>query len=75
MGSAVTSDRDSAVRMYSVTQLADLWGIGKTFIYDEIAEGRLPTVQLGNGDRNKLRIRARDAEAWIEQRTTTTTAR
>lgn len=71
----MTGDRDAGVRMYSVTQLAELFGVGKTFIYDEITAGRLPTVHLGNGDRNKLRIRARDAEAWIEQRTTTAPAR
>ena len=56
---------DETVRLYTVAQLAKLWGVGLTYIYDEIREGRLPVVQLGRGDRNKIRVKATDAAAWI----------
>lgn len=62
------SDPDVNVRMYSVAQLAELWSCGTSFVYDEIKAQRLRTVRLGNGDRNKLRIRACDAEAWTRAR-------
>lgn len=57
----------AAVRCYSVEELAELWTCGKTFIYEEIRAGRLPTIQFGRGDRNKLRINASDAAAWVER--------
>lgn len=61
------SDTDTnPARLYTVAELAALWGVGKTYIYDEIKAGRLPTVQLGRGDRNKLRIASRDVVEWIE---------
>lgn len=61
---------DEAVRLYTVAELAALWSVGKTFVYDEIAAGRLPSVDLGRGDRGKRRIKASDAAAWIERRKT-----
>ena len=57
----------AAVRCYSVLELAGLWGCGKTFIYDEINAGRLPTIQFGRGDRNKIRIAESDAAAWLDR--------
>lgn len=57
----------AAVRCYTVAELADLWGCGKTFVYDEVAAGRLPTIQFGRGDRNKLRINEADAAAWVDR--------
>lgn len=56
---------DDAVRLYSVAELAKLWGVGQTYVYDEIRAGRLPIVQLGRGDRNKARVTAADAAKWI----------
>lgn len=61
----MTAGSDEAVRLYSVAELAKLWGVGETYIYDEIRAKRLPIVQLGRGDRNKARIRATDAKAWV----------
>lgn len=61
----MTTTQDEAVRLYSVADLARLWSVSRDYIYDEITAKRLPAVQLGNGDRNKLRISATDAAAWI----------
>lgn len=57
--------QDEAVRLYSVAKLALLWDVSKDYIYDEINAKRLPAVQLGNGDRNKMRVSATDAAEWI----------
>jgi DNA binding domain, excisionase family len=47
--------------VYTVSALADLWGVSTTFIYDLLARGELPAFRLGG----KLwRIRAADVEAY-----------
>lgn len=62
-------DLDQGVRLYSVPQLCELWSVGKDYVYGLIKSGELPTIQLGNGDRNKLRVRATDAQRWLNGRT------
>lgn len=59
---------ESDVRLYSVKQLAEMWGVSPRFVYREIEGKRLPIVQLSNGDRDKTRVRAADAAAWVEGR-------
>jgi excisionase family DNA binding protein len=61
---------DEGVRLYTVAELAVLWKVSKTFVYAEINAQRLPVVRLGRGDRDKTRVRASDALAWIERRQT-----
>lgn len=61
----MSAAQDEAVRLYSVTALSELWGVSESYIRDEIRARRLAAVQLGNGDRNKLRVSAADATAWI----------
>jgi hypothetical protein len=63
----VTAD-DEAVRLYPVAALAKLWGVSTEYVYEEIRTKRLPAVQLGNGDRDKKRVSATDAAAWIKNR-------
>lgn len=58
---------DDVVRLYPVATLARLWSVSVDYIYEEIRCKRLPAVQLGNGDRNKLRVSATDAAAWIKE--------
>jgi excisionase family DNA binding protein len=58
---------DELLRLYTVAQLARLWGVSAEYVYAEIRAKRLPAVQLGNGDRDKLRVSARDAAAWIAE--------
>ncbi|HJQ00121.1 MAG TPA: helix-turn-helix domain-containing protein [Jatrophihabitans sp.] len=61
---------DADIRLYSVPQLATLWGCSRRFVYLEIQAGRIPTVDISNGEsRSKMRVRAADALAWIERRT------
>jgi excisionase family DNA binding protein len=57
-----------AERLYSVLALAELWSVSKHYVYREIAAGRLAAVQLGRGDRSKLRIPASAAERWLRER-------
>lgn len=57
---------DDSVRLYSVRELAALWSVSREYVYEEIRTKRLPVVHLGNGDRNKMRISAPDAAAWIK---------
>jgi excisionase family DNA binding protein len=58
---------DEAVRLYTIAALARSWAVSREYIYEEIRAKRLPAVQLGNGDRNKLRVSAVDAAEWIRQ--------
>jgi hypothetical protein len=59
---------DDLVRLYSVQKLAELWEVSEYFVRCEIRAGRLPTVHLGRGDRDKARIRASDAARWVDRR-------
>ena len=58
---------DEQVRLYPVAHLAKLWHVSPEYIYGEIRSGRLPTVEMGNGDRSKIRISSIDAAKWISQ--------
>jgi excisionase family DNA binding protein len=57
----------ATVRCYSVAELAELWGVGQQYVYDEINAGRLATIQFGRGDRNKLRVNEADAVLWVDR--------
>lgn len=58
----------SSARLYTVKELAALFGASPRYVYRLIEAGELPTVQLGRGggERNKLRVSHRDVEVWIE---------
>jgi hypothetical protein len=62
-------NNDDPMRLYSVAQLAELWSVSETYIRTEIREHRLAVVQLGNGDRDKSRVRAAEAQRWLSERT------
>lgn len=57
-----------AVRLYRVTEVQDILGVGHSFVYDLINAGVLPVVELGTG-RSKQRVRADDLQAFIDART------
>lgn len=57
---------DVAERLYSVSQLAALWGVSKQYVYEEITEGRLSKLNLGNGDRDKIRVAASEVARWVD---------
>lgn len=46
---------------YTIKQFMALAGVGRSFVYDELAEGRLKAVKAGR----KTLIRDEDARAWL----------
>lgn len=58
---------DDAVRLYTIADLAKLWATSREYVYEEIRTNRLAVVNLANGDRDKLRVRASEAARWVEQ--------
>ena len=47
------------------TEAADVLGVGRSKIYELIAEGLIPTVQVGS----RLRIPLEELRNWIRQET------
>ena len=54
--------------MYRVSDFARELKVSVNHIYEEIHAGRLSYLDLGNGDRPKIRIPASEAERWISAR-------
>lgn len=46
---------------YTLKEFMALAGVGRSFVYDELAEGRLKAVKAGR----KTLIRDEDARAWL----------
>lgn len=57
------------VRLYSVKDAADMLGVSRYYVYDHINDGQIRAVNLGEGSRDKLRVRADDLQAFIDART------
>lgn len=57
-----------AVRLYSVTAVADRLETSETYVRKQIHDGRLRAVELGS-TRAKTRVRADDLQAFIDSRT------
>ena len=47
-------------------EVAALLQVSRTWVYDAAADGRLPSVRLGQHD-GPLRFVREDVEAWLEQ--------
>lgn len=62
------------LRLYTVADAAEALGVSQSYLYEQIREGRISTVELGTDKKSKLRIRASELEAFIEARTTPATA-
>lgn len=58
---------DESIRLYPVADLARLWSVSREYVYEEIRAGRLPVVEMGNGDRSKARVSSVDAARWIAE--------
>jgi excisionase family DNA binding protein len=56
------------VRMYSVTDTAEILGTSTNYVRARIKDGTLPFVELGGG-KSKRRIRADHLEKFIQART------
>lgn len=63
-----TPEALEAVRLYPVAKAADLISMSRTWVYEQIKEGRLPVVEFGS-TRAKQRIRADDLQKFIDART------
>lgn len=54
---------DTSRLSYGIRQACEATGLGRSFIYSEIAEGRLPTFKVGS----RTLIAADDLTAWLER--------
>lgn len=50
-------------QLLSVEDLCQLWGVKKSWIYDEVETKRLPVVRLGR----QLRFRRSALDAYLDQ--------
>lgn len=60
-----------STQLLTVAEVAERLRCGRTHVYDLIARGELPVVDLGLG-RAKSRIREDDLAAFIDSRTRST---
>jgi excisionase family DNA binding protein len=44
------------VRCYTVSEVADLLGLGETFVRSQIKAGALRAAQFGDGEKRPLRV-------------------
>lgn len=49
------------LRLLDVDQLCELWGVKKSWIYDQVEAGKLPVVRLGR----QLRFREADLVSYL----------
>ena len=64
---------NSALPLYTIADAAEALGVKPNYFYERIRDGRIATVNLGSEERPKLRIRADDLQAFIQERTTPAT--
>jgi excisionase family DNA binding protein len=49
------------LRLIDVDQLCELWGVKKSWVYDQVEAGKLPAVRLGK----QLRFRESDLASYL----------
>jgi excisionase family DNA binding protein len=54
------------LRLLDADTLSELWGVKKSWIYDQVEAGKLPAVRLGK----QLRFRHADLESYLDQAVT-----
>lgn len=60
-----------AVRLYSVSTVAERLDMSREWVYDRIADKSLPVVNLAAGtSKSKMRVRADDLQVFIDARST-----
>ena len=55
-------------QLLTVPETAARLGVGRTYVYNLIAHGELPSVDLGHG-KSKVRVAEAALEEWIKRRT------
>jgi excisionase family DNA binding protein len=53
----------TSLRLIDVDQLCLLWGVKKSWVYDQVEAGRLPVIRLGK----QLRFREADLAGYLTQ--------
>lgn len=61
----------AALPLYTVADAALALGVSTAYIYEQIRDNQIPTVELGTDKKSKLRIRADSLHAFIQERTST----
>ena len=56
---------ESGQALMKPSEVRDLLGVSRTWIYAAAADGRLPSVRLG-GPKGPLRFIRADVEGWLE---------
>src|SRR3954452_15109010 len=56
----------SDVYLLKPSEVVELLGVSRSWLYDAANSGRIPCVRLGSPD-GPVRFRLRELEAWIEQ--------
>lgn len=56
------------VRLYPIPMVAEILGMSRVWVYDQIKRGRLGVVDLGD-KRSKQRVRADTLQAFVDART------
>src|SRR5215213_1302677 len=55
--------RDGAHRLLSVQEVSEQLGMGRSWVYNQIKSGELPSVQLGG----TVKIKRQDLEGYIQR--------
>src|SRR3954454_7981716 len=56
----------SDVNLLKPSEVVELLGVSRSWLYDAANSGRIPCVRLGSSD-GPVRFRLRELEAWIEE--------
>lgn len=56
--------------LYSIPEVAAAIGVSRSTVYELIAAGEFPTVDIGQGGRPRHRIPVSVLEEWINHKTT-----
>ena len=56
-------------RLLSLRAVAELTTIPRSTLYTLVANGELPAVRIGDGNRRGIRIREDRLRQWIDERT------
>lgn len=56
--------------LYSIPEVAAALGVSRSTVYELIAAGEFPTVDIGQGQRPRHRVKVDALEDWIARKTT-----
>lgn len=68
LGAATPAAETKSRRLLTVEEACEELGVGKSYLYRVMNEGKLAYVPLSDGRREFRRIRAEDLDSFIESR-------